>query len=808
MAKEPQIVITGYGIISSIGRNKSENIKALFSGESGIKDFLFNYEDGTEVSKSGVIDKDIPPHPFFKEHNLPYDRATQLALVAADESMEEANLSDFENPLRLGVIVGTSLGGMQSADKFHTQWIKNGLDCTEIDLLKQYPLHALADVLAMRYGFNGVKNVISTACSSGPNAVGMASDLLVDGMYDVILAGGVDPISRFSFAGFSSLGAICKDQCSPYSASNGINLGEGAAFFVLETFEHAKARGAKIICEFKSYALSADAYHPTAPDVSGSGAARAMKAVSKNTNTPVPLIAYVNGHGTGTKANDHAEIKAWKLFVGDNTSIPLISNKAAVGHCMGAAGAVELAFSIMSIQNDLIPPTLNFDNELISFDINHQPNKSKKSIIKNVVSNSFAFGGNNCSVLVSRFEERNTREINDDDIVVTGIGCIGTGGENISELFNTFDVGRCCIEKIDTSNKEFKTPYRGEILEIDFKKYIPSKILRRTDRVSQLALSSGRQAIQDAGLKITPKNSNRIGVVYGTATGPLESIEKVSRSIIEFGMKSVDASVFPNTVFNAAPGFFSIVNMLKGPTSTVSSGSVSGLNAFIYAIELLKRDQADAIVVLTADEWNDALQIGNEKLNLLTKNGHLPHSKLSTGMILSEGSTAFVLERKSSALQRGGRILAEVFGYSMTSDNGPLCGFDVNGNQWIDCLKNACGEIAIDKIDYYASTSYGIPEIDLKEVKLMRHLDSRTAIRSIPALLGAQSGSLGTYGLLSCIYSLINDRVPKTQFYESSDTLVSDLMNRDPLPNISCAAVSAASFGGAYATIIIGKTRQ
>lgn len=808
--KERQIVITGYGVITALGRNKEENAKLLFEGRTGIRPYVFKYKDGDVISATGVHEKELKRSPFFEENELPFDRASNLALTVAEESIKESGITQGNfNPLRAGIIIGTSLGGMCSADKFHTQWIEQGIRYADSGLLKQYPLHAMVDVLAKNFGFQGVKEVISTACSSGANALGAAADLLDSGLYDIILAGGVDPISRFSFAGFTSLGAIDSERCRPYSASTGINLGEGAACFVLETAEHAQARNAKILGEVRGYGITADAYHPTAPDVSGNGAVRAMKIAMENGNCTWGELSYINGHGTGTTANDYAEKKAWKSFVGENITIPLISNKGSVGHCMGAAGAVELAFSLMSIQKNKIPPTLNFPDDYIKKEINFVPNYAEDKEVKCVLSNSFAFGGNNCSVLLSEYKSRQMPRRHEDEIVITGIGVTGTGGTDIDELFKTFNEGTSWIIQIDTEHKDFNTSYVGKIPDTDYKKYIPGRILRRIDHVTRLAMVSGRQAILNSGLKVTPKNNTRIGVIYGTGTGPLETIERISHRIIEEGKEGVDAGVFPNTVLNAAPGQFSIANMLKGPISTVSAGSVSGVDAFIYATELLKKNQADAIVVVTADEWNETLQTGNECLGLLTKNGMPPFSKAATGMILSEGSTAFVLERKEKAKERNAKILAEIYGYAMTSDNGELCGFDKNGTQWSDSLRIAKKMADISTIDYYASTAYGIPVVDEKEEKLMKEvLDEDTAVRSIPSLIGAPSGSLGTYGLLSCIYALNFNSLPKQKLLE--DNLREEarkFLIKEKQKNIECAAVSVASFGGAYTSIIVGKER-
>lgn len=810
MDMDKKVVITGYGIVSPLGKNKLENAENLFPGKSGIVEHQFEYLDGKVKAMSGVLKKDIGIHTFFDKYCIKYDRASNLALYASDECIAESGIGDFDlDGEEVGVVVGTSLGGMLSADIFHTTWIEKGIDKADGEYLRQYPLHAVADILAKNFKFCGPKSIISTACSSGANAVGLAADLVKDGLCQAVLVGGVDPISRFSFAGFSALKAIELERCKPYSGSTGINIGEGAAFFLVESYEHATKRKAKIIADIKGYGLSADAYHPTAPDLSGNGAVRSMNMALKEAGYTINDISYINGHGTGTPANDQAETKAWKAFCQEDKKVPLISNKASVGHCMGAAGAVEIAFSLLSIEKGMIPPTINFKEQ--SMEIDFVPNKAREEKIKAVLSNSFAFGGNNCSVIISEHDSSTKKEIerNVDDIVITGMGCLGVGGANIEELFQTFEEGIDCIKELDITDKDYHAKYIGNFPNISYKNHIPSAVLRRIDNVTKLAMVSGRQALASSGLTVTPSTSHRIGVIYGTGTGPLETIEAVSRNMIVHGIQGVNANLFPNTVLNAAPGHFSIRNMLKGVTSTISAGSISGLEAFIYAVILLKQNKADAIVVLSSDEWNETLQVGYEKLNLLSQNGAKPFSKNATGVILSQGSTAFVLERKKHAIERSANILAQVHGYSLSSDNPDLNGFG-DERAWCKCMHDAVKMSGNKKIDYYASTAYGIPRVDRNELKLIKSVfDNKTTVRSIPSLIGAASGSVGTFGLLSCLFALTKNKIPKENACQADYIEgVRELLERKVEGEIQYAAVGVTSFGGSHASVIIGKEHE
>lgn len=317
-----------------------------------------------------------------------------------------------------------------------------------------------------------------------------------------MIAGGADPFAPFSFGGFRSLKALDNESCKPYSESHGINLGEGAAFFLLEDYEGAKARNANILAEIIGYGLSADAYHQTAPDIGGNGAVRAIELAMKQGGIEKDDVCYLNGHGTGTGANDKMEdlayMKVFKDYVG---KIPMSSIKGSVGHCLGAAGAVECAASLMAVQNDKVPPTIHFDKPEKN-SINHVPNKAQDHVCNVVLSNSFAFGGNNCCIALAKpdmgyqgtpYEKKN--------IVITGIGCNGVGGANVEELFETFDKQKICIGDITEYNTDnYKCKRAGIMPEVDFGKYMPAKILRRVDPITKLAITSGKQALEDSGL--------------------------------------------------------------------------------------------------------------------------------------------------------------------------------------------------------------------------------------------------------------------------------------------------------------------
>ena len=804
-----RVVVTGYGIVNALGKNKEEVEKNIFNGVSGVSKKSFSSIDHDYEGTTGEVKNLDEVDSFFEENHIPYDRCAQMALMAARECLQHSQIDyEKEDPYRRGVAIGTSLGGMLSGQTFHRQWLANGLEQADENYLYLYPLHAMADVLAKKFHFKGVKNIISTACAASGNIVGYGLDMIKSGKHDLMLVGGVDPLCVFSFAGFNSLKALDPDPCKPYSTSTGINLGEGGAFVLLEDYEHAKSRGATIYAEILGYGLSADAYHPTAPDLGGGGPSRAMNTALELAGIDKERVSYVNGHGTGTTANDKAERAAFKSVFGDKISdIPLSSIKGAIGHCLGAAGAEECVVSIMALNNGLLPPTVNFHSEKES-PINLVPNQAQRQECEVILSNSFAFGGNNCCLAIGKENvKRNPPKIKDEKIVITGMGCCGVGGANIEELFKTFKERTNHFKEYSLEGTTFHQV--GEMPEVNWRKTIPPKVIRRIDDVTKLAMTAGKQALMDSKLSVTRNNTERVGIIYATGTGPLATIVKIDQSIVEKGIGSISLSDFPNSVINAAPGNFSIANMLKGPISTLSCGNASFLIAFDYANELLKKGMADAILVISADECNDPLLVGNDKVGLLSKEKFAPLSDHSDGMVLSPGATAVMIETESHALERKARIIASIKGYASTSDNYQIASVDPEGQELYESIKRAVEKTAID---LYINAAMGVENCDQADIHALKKaldtevFDSNLSCSAVSPMLGVTSGSNSGYGLLNGLYSIINQEViGLPSDFEVSESISKYYEKENKAKKIQNVCISTMSFGGAYSSLVLEK---
>lgn len=805
-----RIVVTGYGVINALGQNNKAVEQALFAGKSGLSETSFFSKSGEIKGVVGRVQELTAVDSFFEETHIPYDRCAQLALMAAQECVLMSHVDDSSSAFRKGVAIGTSLGGMLSGQRFHREWRENGIDSADANLLYAYPLHAISDIVARKFHFRGVKAIISTACAASSNIVGYACDMIRSGKQDYMLAGGVDPLSSFSFAGFNALKALDPNPCMPYSGSHGINLGEGGAFLMLEEYNHAVNRGATIYAEILSCGLSADAYHPTAPDLGGGGASRAMKAAVELSGIPTEMFTYVNGHGTGTSANDTAERLAVKSLFGARVSeVPLSSIKGAIGHCLGAAGIEECVACIMALNRNEIPPTVNFDENYNSAPFDFVPNIARKASLKAVLSNSFAFGGNNSCLAISKAGiDRELQELSNEEIVITGAGCCGVGGTSLKELWATISNQKCCIGSFHSD--ECECHQAGEMPAVEWKKYIPGKILRRIDEITKLTMASGKQAMDHANVHATQSTMNRIGVIYATGTGPLGTIVNIDRTIIEKGMAEISLSEFPNSVINAAPGNFCIANMLKGPTSTLSCGISSFLMALNYATILLRQDTADTIVVISADECDESLLIGNDKVSLLSHGSFSPMTSHADGMVLSPGSVALVIEKRSHAIERGATPIAKISGFGFSSDNCAMATVSPDGEALAESIRQSIKESGITSPDLYLCTAMGIPACDDADIHAINIaykeglISATTKCSAISPLLGIASGSSSGYSLLSALYAFENDVVPAMPVMDRP-TPAHFVQGKNESVNVKKACISTMSLGGAYAAVVIEK---
>ncbi|MCX5666116.1 MAG: beta-ketoacyl-[acyl-carrier-protein] synthase family protein [Candidatus Omnitrophica bacterium] len=396
-----RVVVTGLGVISSIGIGRDEFWKNLIAGRSGISDIESFDTSGYPVHKGGEV-KNFDPLQFIPKNRLNgMARASQFAIAAARLAFDDAglNASGYKNK-KVAVILGTTMGEGGMIEEVDKHWIGQGEEDIWAATISKYPGNAISDNVARFFDFNGISFVVPTACSGGNYAIGQGYDIVRTGMADLAMVGGSDPFSRIALTGFNRLFAMESDMCRPFDKNRaGMMLGEGAGILILEDLESAKKRGANIYAEIKGYGLSCDADHMTAPRVES--IVKVMERAIKNSGVDKEDIGYISAHGTGTPANDKAECQAIRTVFGDLSKKLCVSAvKSMLGHTMGAASAIEAIACCLVIKEGIISPTINYEVPDPDCDIDCVPNRSKKCRARTVLNNSFAFGGNNaCLVL-------------------------------------------------------------------------------------------------------------------------------------------------------------------------------------------------------------------------------------------------------------------------------------------------------------------------------------------------------------------------------------------------------------------------
>jgi len=392
-------VVTGLGMICAIGNSVEESWKNALASVSGIKNTTTVDTENcyatlsAEVNCDSLDDVDSPQAK---------DRASKLCLKAAKEALADSGLAKFNDDPRVSVIIGSCVGGAVSIEHYY----KNGKD--KNDILKM-PIAPIAADVAELSGAGGIVTNVANACAAGTISVAYACDLIRAGKADVVIAGGADSFASIPYSGFLSLHALDENGCSPFNRCTGITLGEGAGIVIVESYAHAKARNAKTYCEVLGAGITADAHHITAPREDGLCQIEAINRAIKNSGLTKKDIGYVNGHGTGTAKNDNAEfLSLHAVFDGENDNLSASSTKAMTGHCLGAAGAIEAVFSIKALTTNTVLPTLGYSDEdkeklkekagKIEF-VQNVPHEKELTA---VMSNSFAFGGNNASIIFSK----------------------------------------------------------------------------------------------------------------------------------------------------------------------------------------------------------------------------------------------------------------------------------------------------------------------------------------------------------------------------------------------------------------------
>ncbi len=697
-------VITGLGMICAVGNNVDECWDNVLQARTGIAHTKTVDTADCYTDYAAEVNCDALDTPETKG----MDRVSKLCIKAAKEALSDAGLSAFGGDKRVGVIMGSCVGGSVSIAEYYTE-------NKTAKLIEQMPISVIATQVANAVDAGGTVTNVANACAAGTISIAYASDLIRAGKADVVIAGGADAFASIPYAGFLSLHALADNPCSPFNHSSGLTLGEGSGVVVVESYEHAKARNAKVYCEVLGSGISSDAHHITAPRPDGAGQMSAIRRAMATSGLKESDIDYINAHGTGTAKNDEAEfLSLHTIFDGKNDHLSVSSTKALTGHCLGAAGAMEAVFAIKALTTGMVPPTVGYGKEDIKAlaekagDIDFCPNVPKQKKIDYVMNNSFAFGGNNASIVFGKRGDGVKAEYKNKDIFVTGIGAVTPLGNGVDRYVEAVKTG----EKITgaAASTVGLTDYDALGLKMAF--------YRKLDRFSQLQAVSGMQALVDGKYEVTDDNSADIGIIVGSCEGALGMSCDFETTIAVKGNAAGSAFKFPNTVYNAAGGYLSICSGIKGYNVTATNGVQSGLFGVAYALNIIRSGEEQAALACGTDENNDIITELYSGLDYITAEKNSPYNFESDKFTLSDGSISLLVESGESADKRGAKKYCRVAGYGAAHAKTDVRSINNAGKALELAIKDAAADAGMSVSDIDAVIGFGNGNKNIDGVEL------------------------------------------------------------------------------------------
>ncbi len=584
MGGDARVVVTGIGLLSALGSDPGAVLRAMVAGRSGIRAATRFPLAGLSSRLAGEVPAADRSAALAAGGGATYDEAALYAAFAGRRAVADAGLSaEALWGGGAGLALGTCNGGIRSLE---AQWRLEALDP---ERTAHYPFYRQGEDTARLLGLGGPVVTVTTACTAGGSAIGLAVDLLRGGHAEVMLAGGTDPLARVVYAGFHALRALSPSPCVPYGQPAGLSLGEGAALLVLEPLERARERGARIYAEILGYGLSDDGYHATAGHPEGAGLAAAVAMALAAAGLRADDVAYVNAHGTGTLANDAPELRGLARALGPAFArTPVSSSKGSFGHALGAAAAMEFATSVAAVGRGLLPalpPSAPREGCEAADLVRGTPRPTRAKVMLKVNS---AFGGHNCAILsrVGAAPEEpgpggSGTPAGQGRIAVVGRGLVAPAGCLRGAL----------LDRLPTA------PPAGGRCGFVLKDAWPALYERRMNPLVQFCLGAARQALDDAAWE-----PDGVGLLLGTARGSLQSTARYLGSVYRDGPASASAIDFPYMVHNSALGKLAEKLGLRGFGASFCTGGHEGLAGLLYATERLRQGAPPRCLVGAADE--------------------------------------------------------------------------------------------------------------------------------------------------------------------------------------------------------------
>jgi len=669
-----QAVITGIGVLSPIGNDPGAMLQALREGRHGIAPVTRFDASPFRMSLAGEI-KNFSAQDWMTPEELSQvdDIYLRYAVAAARQALRHAGLpwKDRQKTGNIALVLATCNGGLTSAEAEYA-W-KHGRSSHPFD--ERMNLHAqfygFGKAMASILGLEGECWVVTTACSSATAALGLAQTLIQRGYHDTVLVGASDALCLANVSGFDALKATAIGQMAPFSLPTGLNIGEGACFWVVETLEKALLRRAPCLGRLDGHATTSDAYHPTTPDPRGAGVHRTLVNALADSGVAIEDIGCINGHGSGTEANDRAESHGVAKFL-NGRPIPLVSTKSFFGHCMGATGLMEATSQLLAMNDGFIPSTLNFKGPRPGCPLDCVPNQARVKDYRSFISANYAFGGNNAAVVISKWDAPfQARRVESQRVVITGAGLVTSLGLGVRQTLDNLRAQQVSltppsafsVEKHRSKLVGQPPPFKAADIDrrIDFSAFNP---------ISRFAVAAAKLALNDAGIKTSPGAADDFGVIMGVCNGPSEMghMDRVFQS----DNHMADVGNFSNITPNSTAGWVSNILYLKGVNMTLAPGPHAGLQALAYAFDALAENRARALLAGAADEVYAQTFFNYDGMGFLFSGEEETRYRLRAESdrqkVLGEGAAFLCLETAAAAQARNARVLAEMLGYGMTMD--------------------------------------------------------------------------------------------------------------------------------------------
>ena len=633
-----RIVVTGLGIITAAGRNIPETFDALKSSRSGIRKLSILDTVHRDVFVAGEIGLTLPELVKIAgvDPGEPWTRTAILAVIAASEAIKDAQLSR-EQLSRTGLISATTVGGMDRSELFYKEFLESDTRSPYIDT---HHAGNSTEHVATFLGIGGFISTVSTACSSSLNSLMFGARLIQQGLAERVVAGGTDALSKFTLNGFNSLMILDKEHCRPFDASRtGLNLGEGAAYLVLEKEERAKQDGRRVYAVLSGYANANDAFHQTASSEEGTGPYLSMQHALKKASLKPSDIDYINVHGTGTDNNDLTEGRAMlKLF--GNKVPPFSSTKAFTGHTLGAAGAVEAIFSILALQHGMMWPNINFKTAIPELKLEPVTELQKKNLT-HVLTNSFGFGGNDSSLVFSNPEVlSSTQDIPSETgpsgrktaVYIEGIGALAP-----QETLETSDF----LGRPVSYNSNYLT-----VVSPEYRNYIEPKVLRRMSAVVRMSVVAATTALQDAGVNVPD------AIITGTGMGCQADTEKFLNAMIDNDESLLNPTAFIQSTHNTMGAQIALRDSNHNYNVTFVHRTFSFESALLDGVMHIRENPSNAVLVGGIDEITEESWKIKSHIDYYTrgpvKNMEMLHTK-RVGAQAGESASFFVLKGEKTA---------------------------------------------------------------------------------------------------------------------------------------------------------------